>query len=593
MSDNTVGSMGTTITDGNKTLINTKSMGMDIGAIVKDQIKVKEMPLETKKDAIEQQTKVIAAFSEMESKVVAIKTAAAKLSNLSAISGSTSAFGQKRAMATATTTGTLAGNIVGFTVTDNTPNQNFSLSVQNIATADTLAASSASATTLDSALNQSGTFALASLDNSAQTITITADMTLVDIKNAINSASSLSKIRASIIPAGSNDFRLNISHTETGKQIFLNDPDSILSNLNLSESGATDQSLSACVIFNGIQTYHSKNMITNLVEGVTIEPLSASAGNVINVKIEPDLNQTKKDIAGFVNAYNDFVDFFDQQHVRDEDDNNQYAKDSYLARNSFFDLLNTSISSAMSGSSLGVPNGELRVLADIGITFDADSLGDAIKNGQSITNKLKIDDNILDSKLLNSIDQVRKLFAFEAVTSNAQFIVSGHPQNISKDIAGTPFTVTISNDSGIYTATFTSGTTTLTGTVEDVDGNLRIVAPDEGIFQGIKMAYLGSQIGDGSSATTTVTLIQGIGDKLNNYLETLLLPNGSLDLEKEQLKGESTLLKDELLRLTDRFNREKEFIIAKFAKLQEVLRQLEFLKENLTGYMGALASKSR
>ncbi len=589
-------SMGKTIVqDNGQVLINSKIMGIDIGEIVDSQIKVGKMPLDKKKEDIEHQTKVMAAFSEMEEKISSIRTVAAKLSNLNT-SGSTSSFKQKRANAPYTASGAPAISVVAFTVTDNTPNQNFDLQVQTKAKADRFAASSSSGGALDTALNYDGTLTLASTGNDPQTVTITTSMTLEQIRNEINSVSSLTNVRASIVQAGASDFRLNLSHTQTGKKIELSDTGGLMSSLNIAESSATDQSLCAHIIFNGVDTYHPTNIITTLVEGVTIEPISAAPGDVVNVSIEPNLDSTKTDIVNFVKAYNDFVDFFVDQHARDENNDNNYSKEAYLARNTFLDTLNTTIGSSLFGGGTGIASGQIQILADIGITIegsDSETLSSSLSDGQNILNKLIIDDGILDSKLLGSLDQVRRLFAFEPQLSNVNFIVSDHPNAISSDIAGQSISVTVSRTGADYSVTFTKGAISHTGTVEDTGSGLRLIAPDDTIFEGIKMAYVNATIADGDSATTTVVLSQGIADKLNNYLSSVLDIEGSLSVEKENLKDKSNALKNELTRLSDKFERDKQYIITKFSRLQETLRQMEALMNNMTSYMGALASKQR
>lgn len=589
-------SMGKTIVEGNgQVLINSKIMGIDIGEIVDSQIKVGKMPLDKKKEDIEHQTKVLAAFSEMEEKISAIRTVASKLSNLNT-TGSSSSFKQKRANAPYTSLGNPSGSVVAFTVTDNTPNQNFDLQVQTKAKADRFAASSASATTSDTDLNYSGTLIIASTGNAAQTVTITTTMTLEQIRNEINSVSSLTNVRASIIQAGTNDFRLNLSHTQTGKKIELSDMGGLMASLHIAESVETDQTLSAHIIFNGVSTYHPTNIITTLVEGVTIEPISAAPGDTVNVIIEPNLDATKTDIVNFVKVYNDFVDFYVDQHARDENNDNNYSKDAYLARNTFLDTLNTSIGSSLFGGGSGLSAGQIQILADVGITIegsDSESLASSLSEGQNILNKLVIDDGILDSKLLGSLDQVRRLFAFEPQLSNANFIVSDHPSIISSDIAGETISVTVARTGSDYTVTFTKGAVSATGTVEDTGSGLRLISPNDTIFAGIKMAYVNATIADGGSATTTVVLSQGIADKLNNYLSSVLDIEGSLSVEKENLKDKSKDLKNELTRLTDKFERDKQSIIMKFSRLQETLKQMEALMTNMTSYMGALASKQR
>ena len=70
-----------------KAKINAKVMGIEVGKIVEAQVKAKEIPLKKKQGTIDRQTKVLAAFSDFQAKIAAVKDVVSKLSNLNAFSG--------------------------------------------------------------------------------------------------------------------------------------------------------------------------------------------------------------------------------------------------------------------------------------------------------------------------------------------------------------------------------------------------------------------------------------------------------------------------------------------------------------------------
>jgi flagellar capping protein FliD len=479
--------------------------------------------------------------------------------------------------------------------------------------------------------------------------------------NSINNVDAVTNVRARIVQNGST-FKIAITHNDTGQAITLGGTGAILTGLHIASTGATDTTLSASVKVDGLPTTYASNTITTLfgtsssaVPLSTINLKGASIGTVLTLEIKPDSTKIVADIKGFIEAYNDFVDFYDEQHQKG-DGETTYAETSYLAKNSTLDLLQASLQNLVSGRSTGIlaSSQQINTLADLGIKLE----NNEDNKGTNYLAKLTINEDRFNTLIEADLDAVKAVLAFNAETTNSSFLALGHQTGLSvptaatdsdiTTIGGQPIQVSVSRTGSNYTVTLTNtrtrasdsavivttstaifssvvAGTASTGSFSTTQTNNGVAVsnanyPDSSsgtfdltpngtftfktpafddngdattLFSGLHLGYA-LALSDGSSSSTTVTFSEGIANQIYSYLTPVLDPSpdiGTLANEKRSINFESDDLKLKIEDLKINFENQKDIIRRKYAKLQEIMKQMESVKNHLAAYMGSMNKK--
>jgi flagellar hook-associated protein 2 len=160
----------------------------------------------------------------------------------------------------------------------------------------------------------------------------------------------------------------------------------------------------------GVTITRDKNQITDVIEGVTLNLLSADEDVEITLNITRDTNGIKSKLADFVKKYNDIMAFIKTQFT--------YTEDTETASPLFGDSSLQTIKSTLRNVILSGVNGitsGLDHLSLIGINSD--------RYGQ-----LSIDNTTLDGYLKTNLDDVIKLFTAQgsSANSNLSYVSSSH-----------------------------------------------------------------------------------------------------------------------------------------------------------------------
>ena len=91
-------------------------------------------------------------------------------------------------------------------------------------------------------------------------------------------------------------------------------------------------------------------------------------------------------------------------------------------------------------------------------------------------------------------------------------------------VAGKNFLTTLLRTSDHYSVSFALNGQSYAGTVQEIEGNFRILGNAGTPFEGMVMTYMGQEISDGSSVSSNILMTQGIADRLNTYLDSALTP---------------------------------------------------------------------
>jgi flagellar hook-associated protein 2 len=149
--------------------------------------------------------------------------------------------------------------------------------------------------------------------------------TLRDEINTLNTGSSPSGVVASILQVKGGDFRLTLTNQATGSAgMSITDAGHYFSNDDENEGTFVLNTLQAGkdakFTVDGIPITRSNNTVTDVISGLTLN-LKGEEGDVPTTTLALDVGQdtdaVKSKIQGFISAYNQILDYVDQQNSYD------------------------------------------------------------------------------------------------------------------------------------------------------------------------------------------------------------------------------------------------------------------------------------
>lgn len=246
-----------------------------------------------------------------------------------------------------------------------------------------------------------------SFDYDGQSYDVTvdaADSSLNEIAAAIN-AQAGQAVQATVVNTGTASnpsYELVLTGRDTGEDFSIDNLSSSLTGLTVdgTPGGASNltQAGNAVAEIDGLLVERSTNDFSDVLEGISIELLSADQGaQTITFSVSPDRDAIVRGLQDFVDAYNAVNSFVRDQSEVDEDGNASGALfgDNLLAtvqrtlRTTLFGQSAAAVAADTSGF------GTLRL---VGIELQSDG-------------SLSIDRSVLDAKLDEDVDAVADLFA--------------------------------------------------------------------------------------------------------------------------------------------------------------------------------------
>jgi flagellar hook-associated protein 2 len=295
-------------------------------------------------------------------------------------------------------------NIASATTSSDAVAGQYSLQVNNLATASTLT----SAPLSSSGAIGTGTLDISVGSNSASINIDTTDNTLAGIAAAINSASNNPGVTASIITTTAGS-RLVLSGTSTGAAnaitVTASGGDGGLASLNLTQTQAAQD---ASYSINGFAATSANNVVSNAISGVTINLLGVSAANTpTNLTISPDTSAAQTSIGSFVTALNGVLSSIQTLTGYDASTQTAGPLNGDPTLEGFQNQLENILDAVTSGGSGGVHS-----LTDLGITANADgsystnttTLGNALSANLASIGKLLGGTNGIATRLDNLIN---------------------------------------------------------------------------------------------------------------------------------------------------------------------------------------------
>jgi flagellar hook-associated protein 2 len=571
VSNSNLGFGGVSVGSNGQAQLSGTLFGVDINELVNSLVAAKGIPNTTREVQITTNTAKLSSYAELESKLSALNSASAQLRNPRVTSGTADAFDSKRTQSRAS--GTLeASALYGVSAAPGTANGTYSVTINRVAKADTISGDGspviADATTANP-LTASGNLVIEGTN-----VAVSSTMTLNQIRDAINNASGTTKVKASVVQAGTGDFRLLLKHTETGNKITLTDDQTgtLLNDLGIAESAETDTTLSAEIVLDGITTTRKTNSVNDLITGVSIELFQADPGKPIALTIDDNLEGISETVASFIAAYNEIVDFVKAQRATDTEGTR--GEDQLLYNDGLMQSSYRALQSVIGSGAQGVDSGALKSLRDIGIDLD--------QNG-----KLAVSDNTkFEDALLTNLDEVRALFGF-IPNSTVGIDVVNRPDNIPASLIGKTVTVRVltTDLEGLpLTAEFEidgviSGAVIENGFIKGQEGS---------VLEGFAVGYSGGVL-SGTPFTGTFKPTQGIADQIAAALEPVLNPStGSLKDAKDSLTTANTRLQDQITSLTGQLDIYRIRLTLQFQATQQAVQRLESTKNSIISFADSL-----
>ncbi|MGJ4891525.1 flagellar filament capping protein FliD [Bradyrhizobium sp. HKCCYLRH3099] len=430
----------------------------------------------------------------------ALKTLSSGLSSLATSmvnSLATNVFATRAA--TLSSTGDVsASSALSMSVSNGAATGSHTLAIGQIATAHKVTGTAQSSQT--DALGYAGTFSLGLSGGSTADITITSDMSLLDVVDTINAQTSTTNVEASIVQVSSGSYQLVLTGTQDAADITTSSAsgDDVLNALGVTDSAGDFSTVlqtaqAAEFTLDGISMTRTTNDITDVLSGVTFNLLQATpSGTSLTIDIGTDTSQISSALQTFVTDYNAFRDAVIAQQTTNSD--GTAASSAVLfGDGTMRDIMNTL--QAVLGTSVGG-----LTMADLGLSFNE-------------KNELELDTGTLSTILSTNLSGVTTLLSAQTKTSSSQLSVVNtgtSPQSFTLDLtvdsSGSLTAASVGGDSSLFT----------------VSGNT-IVGNSGTIYAGMAFTYTGS-----TSQSITVTSTQGLATQIYQIAKNASSTTGSL-----------------------------------------------------------------
>lgn len=524
--------------------------GIDYSALIEAKVAQRLTRADRIDATITDNEATISAYSDLQDLLLAMNDAIDGLRNRTASTGaSENLFSQRTAYVS-------DDDVLSVTADDDAEEGTYLIEVQQIATKHKIGSDSASSRT--DAMGLEGSFSIGLGDGSAVTVEVAADDTLEEIRDSINAQKATSGVTASIVKVDDGSYQLILTGNETGQEIALTDGEGgVLAGLGLvDDDGAVANELvaaqDAIIVVDGVTITRDTNSIDDAIDGLTIDLYSASEGDTISVEVGTDLSSIKTAITDFVDAYNAYRDFALQQQTTGSD--GTASEDATLFSDSLLRQVNQAVYNALN-TSVTTSDGDLLSLADLGLTFDS-------------SNKLELDEDTLNSILIDDIDGVRELLGLNMESSSSQLSLLRYGDSVT----ATSFTLDITVEDGSVTAASIDGDDSLF----TVSGK-RLVGKEGTAYEGLVLVW------SGSSGSVDVSFSQGLADKLYSTVEAVADEyEGDIQAMVNKLETENTQLTTRSDTIKDNAESYRTRLTAYYARLEAAAETANLLLQQLT-----------
>lgn len=258
---------------------------------------------------------------------------------------------------------------------------------------------------------------------------------------------------ASVIQVNKKSIRLAINSNETGSENSISFSEekgnSLLESIGMLEKSGDraeasnkkggfvkgdSELLDASFNVNGVDIIQSSNVVTNVIEGITINLNKAHAvdDEADTISISPDSVAFKKEIEGFIKDYNDTIKYINAKLSTNPIDNTR----GVFASNFGVRNLRNKIRNIVISNNENVESDSIKSLRDIGIEIQRDGtlkIEDEDKLDESLKNNSKVIQSLFSSEdgIADKIDKELKRFTRAGgVISDSQSSIKIQIRNI-------------------------------------------------------------------------------------------------------------------------------------------------------------------
>jgi len=350
--------------------INLVNGGLDVTSIVDNLVTAAQQPITNLQTQTQSYQNKISAYQTLNTKMLAMQTSVesllfngetAPLSMPSDFSSrfSTSIFALRKATSS-------NESVVTATADKGMAAGNYSISISNLAAADSYASNNFSSDTNQT--TKTGELVIQKGSDSSNAVHVTiggTNNTLEGIKEAINETNA--GFTASVVNDGSSSpYRLVITSNDSGTANAL----TITNNLTGGTGSAvtfseTTPASDAKLTVNNIAITSSSNTVTDAVEGVTFN-LNADSGSAV-ITVGRDVDSIVAGVKDFISKYNDFKSYVASQSTYDSTTNSA----GLLSGDPTLQEAQNQITTALT-QSVGSNGSAFSVLSQVGISLGSD-----------------------------------------------------------------------------------------------------------------------------------------------------------------------------------------------------------------------------
>ncbi len=334
------------------------------------------------------------------------------------------------------------------------------------------------------------------------------------------------------------------------------------------------------------QNYVSNsNTITGLIPGVTLKLLNTTLNSggtydTLNVSLSENTTGARDQILAFFNHYNDIREALNRNTLTD-DEGDPLDPNATMIGSPLIRSLSIQLNAISNFALIGAGSGDYRIWQDIGIVKN-ETATDFDAGKYTLPDKSK-----LLSAISTNFEKVKKLLGNYPVVSNSDFAVSDLG-SLNDSIAGKSIRIVYNRLGSSYYASFVCDDAgVVTGDIL-LDNQYNLVGPEGTAFSGITIGYSGADLGDGDSKTFTVTLTQGLADRVaKQFDQTLDSTVGDFTTELTRIKQKNDKLKEkvekaekEAEKIEKKWTAQAARLDATRAKYDQFSRQLDSMFNN-------------
>lgn len=550
---------------GGQTVMTGVGSGYDTKEIIEGLKAAKEIPIKQMEDKISVNQKKIQAFNDLKDKAEIFQETANALRSIPSVDKSGNAFDSRTTNIT-TDNALPASSYADIVVDKGADITSYTLRINSTAKAHTMRSGSftseSTSVTEAGGGTTAGMFSAGTITINGVNININQGDSLVEIKSSINAVSNQTNVTASIVQVSSTDFRFVLQSSLTGiaNAINITDATGVLTQANFT---TTQPAQDASFIFNGITMTRTSNTFDDVVENVNFNlKQPTDVGKTIYFDVQNSIDDVKAAIRNFVGAYNDIMLFVSKQQELDEDF--KLKDTAVLGNDPTLRIMMQTMMSELSSYVKGVSSGYI-TLGEVGLKF-IDYEGD--EENIPTNNILQIDDAVLDNALRSNFDDVKRVFEFKFNSTSKTLLNTGRTNALNV----TKFDINIDifrpvGDQVRVTYIDSSGNTQNINADYDGTPTTGVIKGKSGtVLEGLSLFYVGS-----GTDTSSITLTQGIADRLYNYLIAITKDNGDISTAINSIVENQTRYKEEIIRKQEEVDNYVEKMKIKFGTLEQMI----------------------